>query len=833
MLPCKHAREEEDLKEDLEEDPSPTVDEVFATVLDVPRVREGQRVFADRVDAALTSGTPLLAELPTGTGKTNCAWYAHCVGRKQSVVVAGLTNVLQTQYVEHAARLPGLGKVFAVFGRESYPCYARMLSCVDVQSDRSPLPDLPHDLSTRRAAVGHLLEEQAWCETQPGMDDPRWRTAAQTRWRDAALALGLSKEESKAVWHKIKATDECECATAAWEGARSVEEALDGCRCPRARASLLKRSADLVVCNMPYVCTLAAVGGLEGFLEDKVVVWDEAHMLPKAADAIYERVALPPLRVEAAQRLVNALTATKGVDLDASFAEGARGVGHRLRRAVGPLLHAVETLAPERDVLLYDHKAKAVREALRQAGPPQAGPQAPPSTPLPRLTGPVRAKVSAVLRSMATAVSTLLDDNAARLERFEEFMDEYGVSRAKVMDAGIEPSDRDKASRRVLRGFLEDCVVRHHLAAALARERDGDPSACALLQATFHLCDVRSKRERTLRLTASGALKQFRRIDRLAEAIGHVSRAADYETWRRTDGWEQAPVVGPAGISFVPSARQKADALREYLLFDRFPPMMMSATLRDTNGSFANFEAAVGFSFGSHAFHIPSPFLVQDPWRFFTPSAVERLHPLLGGGGKERQEEKVAQWVAAETRAMAAAIRLAPVASRPLTFVVSLSHELNRTLKHHLRRQLPQWRHVHAEDDARDFAAAIVADAFDRPVVLYGCESLATGVDRPGLVNMVVLPKPLTAHPPPAFEYEVRYKKQDVGRAWDGYLYDSITLFRQAVGRIVRNDKDRGVVLFYGGYNASKGTRSERERRCVGVFFATDVLEAPLAAWPW
>ena len=196
---------------------------------------------------------------------------------------------------------------------------------------------------------------------------------------------------------------------------------------------------------------------------------------------------------------------------------------------------------------------------------------------------------------------------------------------------------------------------------------------------------------------------------------------------------------------------------------------------------FAMFESAVGHRFAT-ALVLPSPF--PSASRHFWRPGDGMLRParfaVLG-------EEP--RWFAAQAELIAATVRLNP---RRLTLVISMSKEENRDAMGRLLARLPELEHVPFEEQRRFDELC----ASDRRGVVYGCESLGTGVDLPGLVGLVVILKPLTL----SCSADETYARDHLNRAremWDFYYWKSDYRFRQASGRLVRSPDDAGVILFF------------------------------------
>ena len=246
---------------------------------------------------------------------------------------------------------------------------------------------------------------------------------------------------------------------------------------------------------------------------------------------------------------------------------------------------------------------------------------------------------------------------------------------------------------------------------------------------------------------------------------------------------------------------------------------MMSATLQtrpDNNSplSFDVFESTVGHAFGARLVE-NSPFLLRRPWTFVTPPGDEYCFP------KKATSTAETEWTTRACLLIAKLVRERPCEVRPLTFVISRSKDLNARLLLELRGHLPEWRHCDAHMHPKAFLDVTTNGAV-RPTVVYGCDTLSTGVNCPGQVNMVVLPKPVNRRYTPSETYEFDYRKSTSQQAVrSSYWFSSQTFFRQACGRLVRNETDRGVVLFFDAMDATNGRRSG-SKPYVRDFFADE-----------
>jgi ATP-dependent DNA helicase DinG len=257
--------------------------------------RPGQRLLTEAVAAAFTDSHHLVAQAPTGSGKS-LAYLAPAVASGRATVVATATLALQDQLwrkdLPLVAEQGGIPFEAAVLkGRAQYLCLARLRGAVggDALFDERPGPDF--------AAVLARLE----------------RFAAETETGDASDAAVTPE-----VWRSVSCGPN-ECPGAA--------------RCPAGEdcfAEHARRRADgadiLVVNHALYLAHLAAGGTL--LPHHEVVIVDEAHAFADTATRALGTEVAPGGVRHLAARLRAA--GTPGADADA-VAETA----DRLEDAVG------------------------------------------------------------------------------------------------------------------------------------------------------------------------------------------------------------------------------------------------------------------------------------------------------------------------------------------------------------------------------------------------------------------------------------------------------------------------------------------------------------------
>ncbi len=214
--------------------------------------RPQQAEMAEAILQALESGTPLIAEAGTGTGKTFAYLVPALLSGCKVIISTGTRNLQDQLYLRDLPRvrevLAGSAKIALLKGRANYLCLHRMENAV--------LDERGHIKATLR----HLREIQKW--------------AHRTRRGDIAELVNIP--EDSLVWPLVTSTtDNClgqDCP--AWSKCHLVE------------ARRQAQEADVVVINHYLLCADFAIRD-DGFGEllpaaDAFII-DEAHQLPEVA----------------------------------------------------------------------------------------------------------------------------------------------------------------------------------------------------------------------------------------------------------------------------------------------------------------------------------------------------------------------------------------------------------------------------------------------------------------------------------------------------------------------------------------------------------------------
>lgn len=214
--------------------------------------REGQRELAAAVASALAGGHHLVAEAPTGSGKS-LAYLAPAVASGLKVVVATSTIALQAQLM--TKDLPTIAAVskqpftFSLLkGRSNYLCRAKLRAAES--------PDALFESPVGRDFGTHLSELRAFAEKSETGD-----------------RADLARSLPAASWSAVS------CAPAECPGRG---ECADGDSCFAELARERARGADVLVVNHALYCAHLAAGGYV-LPEHDVVVLDEAHAFAENA----------------------------------------------------------------------------------------------------------------------------------------------------------------------------------------------------------------------------------------------------------------------------------------------------------------------------------------------------------------------------------------------------------------------------------------------------------------------------------------------------------------------------------------------------------------------
>lgn len=758
--------------------------------------RPCQVEFAHKLHDAIALKQPLLGELPTGVGKTLLAFYACYVARfkhnmTKAVIVAGYQKYLQMQYMEQASAFDGkLGCVFALFGKANYICTKRLKQQLD---SMIPFAEANIESQRKRDKINkYFLERYRYAMKKPDVNDDIWKVSQQMAWEEASKQMHLSFKESKDVWSLVEANASCDCRKSSMAKGKFSS-------CPCARSRQLSKEADILVVNMSYVCTMASRGILDNLFTwnnaetqtTKFSIWDEAHAILHAAKPLYDSLAAPTLN---AQEVTNLCSAMKETPLKNTFALDAKPFLNlefeelmysnsknmsAVRRAVGNANNKFDTSAC--------HTLKSNLEAIHATVTSQLEPFES-AEELSRMT-----KIGAVSRYEIEAALKISIKDVLRTTKEDEPATEYTDTIA----------------------FLKEQLMKHEYKIKCVTWTGKE-------RAMYDTCVLMLKKANNKeRLDCEKLLTQLDALKSVSDAILTAKKALSYDDWNNTTYMLQAPIADRNGIHYHLSAGEKATAIKKLMHLDMYPPIMISATLCDENG-FEMFESAIGYTFPTAMkvkMHSPFP----DEHRFFwSPSTMYRPFEWesMSTGFQDAWHEEQAALIVQTLQLM--------WPNRRLALVISKSNRLSTEMMQRISVKLPTFSHTKIESTE----AIQHVKVSEQPGVIYGTDTLATGVDLPGQVGLVVILKPLNMSLSAEEQYALKYLK--VGpQMWKNYYWNASTIFRQACGRLMRRHDDKGVILFFDTldkYNRPKG----KERDNVYNFFEQRVSQDPsLVSWPF
>jgi Rad3-related DNA helicase len=631
--------------------------------------RPGQMALAEDIARAIEQGGVLLAEAPTGVGKSLAyllPGVLHAAESGRRVVIATCTRSLQDQLFERdlPALLQALGltlRCARLKGKQNYVCEPTLA------------------LTEERGAEerDELERLRRWAAADPEGDLDRFPA-------DDAEAFRRLRARVAADPHA--------CTIATCRRARE---------CFWVRARRQAGEAAVVVVNHAL---LALSGEVEGLLPDfDVLVVDEAHRL--------EGVLLSQLERSVSRNRFEEVLRLLGSARGRARTPAARGGGllSRLSAYAAPLLMRRGPLPPEAATRLEDLAARIAR---------------------------CRADVDRLFERLTPAA---------------ERADAYGGrarhhSAAELLGRDLQP----------LEAVLEHCTAFSSALQRLAVPLDGAGDAGPELAA-----------ESLQVATRFGLLGAD--LENLVEA-----RDRDWVYWRTR---ERAP--GGTGLVELKGSPVSASLYARRLVLERARSVVLtSATLR--GGPDFSFVAGrlglgeeAGMPYASGAY--PSPFVLE-----------RQVSSFVFDGGEE------------EAETVAAVVTELARATRRNLLALFTAHERLRRARERLIDRLPEDTTLLAQD--WDGPPGLLAERFRtlRGAVLLGVQSLWEGVDFPGaaLEILVVAKLPFSVPDDPLVEARgerLRERGLDPFRA--DALPEAVLRFRQGVGRLIRRDDDRGVLV--------------------------------------
>ncbi|MDX8395032.1 MAG: ATP-dependent DNA helicase [Mariprofundaceae bacterium] len=276
-------------------------------------------------------------------------------------------------------------------------------------------------------------------------------------------------------------------------------------------------------------------------------------------------------------------------------------------------------------------------------------------------------------------------------------------------------------------------------------------------------------------LTASRAersediVKLLKRAEQLAQDMKTVEKPSDgFVAWTDGHGEHKRHVVAPV---------ETGPVLNEHLWERPASFVLLSATLRLSESfTYARNRLGLEEEKAKEVFH-PSPFDYKTQALNYLP------RHLMDTRSEEGQE------------ALLNEIETLLRASRGRAFVLFTSYKMLNRIASELEEKLPWTVLIQGSSGSKD----AILDEFrkDTHSVLCGTRSFWEGVDVPGeSLSLVIIDKMPFAPPnDPLLQARIKSCEEQGGNGFmDIQLPEAIAVLRQGVGRLIRNNEDRGVM---------------------------------------
>ncbi|KAK3243057.1 hypothetical protein CYMTET_47326 [Cymbomonas tetramitiformis] len=723
-------------------------------------------------------------------------------------------------------------RVACLFGKDQYWCPARITDLLSDARERLPRP-LELFLSKQRNI--NLREQNDLWLYEP----PRNRFESFVQ-RERIFAVETRKSDIERVWSRISAYTSCKCYEALRERLREECEPrklddtmLAELNCPHGHARLLGKRASVLIINMSLAFTYLA-HGLPLIKPNTHVVIDEAHLVVKKGDPLWK---LPPdFNPEKVEERVNAWG-------DAARSVVASGVRRRdfleccqqnqnhicfelhdknKERNIVPTLRErvasswkFANLEPyvqaQKKLKLLSKQVEFVERLFSDGANAGANLQ----TRLDKLRAYVeidhKIHEKEIAREYSLQFDTLDPDSDPSVDESLEVDDDgsehvvFEQIRALSSELLLSLRKNPKPSRADFRALGENLVaslidVRLERMCVLTSE---DVLGIRLLKRELNDWESRSRRQRLIALSDIANT-----ITSTIRAMSLARQALSQDEWMNHHRLI-VPNVSQKGIAYEASMSLQSRRLRDRLwkqLVGANGALVMSATLVDPSKAldqqFSVFETEVGlddaairprvrhfvggsvFDRSLVTFRVPST-------RCFFEYAKFRKDPIAREAYLQEQRDRIVEAVGIGRKS---AIILCPNLA-----------ELN-DLKALLREKTPddvQHVNFNDSDDYKKFVSGKYR------ALIYGSDSLCTGIDLPGRIDLVVITRPWNeVWRPVQYGYEKRYMHRHIIE--DMRMYVRMRHTTQAVGRLQRCPTDSGVVLFLGN-NSDAGVLQKRK----------------------
>jgi len=236
--------------------------------------------------------------------------------------------------------------------------------------------------------------------------------------------------------------------------------------------------------------------------------------------------------------------------------------------------------------------------------------------------------------------------------------------------------------------------------------------------------------------------------------------------WSEGEGEHRRHIVAPV---------ETGPVLQEHLWERPASYILLSATLR-VSGSFDYARGRLGLPDAVESFH-PSPFNYAEQAMTYLP---RHLLDTRSDEGQQRLLDEIETLVNA---------------SRGRAFVLFTSYGMLNRIAPQLEERLPYTVLTQGASGSRD--AILEQFRKDTSSVLCGTRSFWEGVDVPGESLSIVIIDKMPFAPPndPLLQARIKRCEENGGNGFrDIQLPEAIAILRQGVGRLIRNNEDRGVM---------------------------------------
>jgi len=261
--------------------------------------------------------------------------------------------------------------------------------------------------------------------------------------------------------------------------------------------------------------------------------------------------------------------------------------------------------------------------------------------------------------------------------------------------------------------------------------------------------------------------KLAERAELITQEMGAIEKPSEgFVAWVEGEGEHKRHVVAPV---------ETGPVFNEHLWDREASFVLLSATLR-VSGSFDYARNRLGLETAEESFH-PSPF-------DYKTQAMTYLPRHLIDTRSERGQEHLLDEIETLVRA-----------SRGRAFVLFTSYSMLNRISSELAERVPYRILIQGKSGSRD--AILEQFREDTSSILCGTRSFWEGVDVPGeSLSLVIIDKMPFAPPnDPLLQARVKACEEEGGNGFkDIQLPEAIAVLRQGVGRLIRNNKDRGVM---------------------------------------